>query len=69
MSSEINNDISKCPFHGEGIPQKHNSGKGQTNRDWWPNSLNLKILSGKMLALTTSLLVIFVAIRMGFKIF
>ncbi len=45
MSSEINSDISKCPFHGEGIPQKHNSGKGQTNRDWWPNSLNLKILS------------------------
>ncbi len=45
MSSEINNDISKCPFHGEGIPQKHTSGKGQTNRDWWPNSLNLKILS------------------------
>ena len=45
MSSEINNDISKCPFHGEGIPQKHNSGKGQTNKDWWPNSLNLKILS------------------------
>ena len=33
------------PFHGEGIPPKHNSGKGQTNRDWWPNSLNLKILS------------------------
>ena len=32
MSSEINNDISKCPFHGEGIPQKHNSGKGQTNK-------------------------------------
>ena len=29
MSSEINNDISKCPFHGEGIPQKHTSGKGQ----------------------------------------
>ena len=28
MSSEINNDINKCPFHGEGIPQKHNSGKG-----------------------------------------
>ena len=45
MSSEINNDINKCPFHGEGIPQKHNSGKGQTNRDWWPNNLNLKILS------------------------
>ena len=45
MSSEINNDINKCPFHGEGIPQKHNSGKGQSNKDWWPNSLNLKILS------------------------
>ncbi len=45
MSSEINNDINKCPFHGEGIPQKNNSGKGQTNKDWWPNSLNLKILS------------------------
>ena len=42
MSSEINNDINKCPFHGEGIPQKHNSGKGQSNKDWWPNSLNLK---------------------------
>ena len=45
MSSEINKDINKCPFHGEGIPQKHNSGKGQSNKDWWPNSLNLKILS------------------------
>ena len=45
MSSEINKEISKCPFHGEGIPQKHPSGKGQTNKDWWPNSLNLKILS------------------------
>ena len=42
MSSEINNDINKCPFHGEGIPQKHNSGKGQSNKDWWPNSLNFK---------------------------
>ena len=45
MSSEINKEISKCPFHGEGIPQKHPTGKGQTNKDWWPNSLNLKILS------------------------
>ena len=45
MSKEFGNDLSKCPFHGEGIPQKHNSGKGQTNRDWWPNALNLKILS------------------------
>ena len=45
MSSEITKAISKCPFHGEGIPQKHPTGKGQTNKDWWPNSLNLKILS------------------------
>ncbi len=45
MSRELVNDLSKCPFHGEGIPQKHNSGKGQTNKDWWPDALNLKILS------------------------
>ena len=45
MSSEISKEISKCPYHGEGIPQKNPTGKGQTNRDWWPNSLNLKVLS------------------------
>jgi len=28
----------KCPFH-------HAAGSGPTNRDWWPNQLNLKILS------------------------
>ena len=44
MSSEINNDINKCPFHGEGIPQKHNSEKAKPI-ETWPNSLNLKILS------------------------
>ena len=27
----------KCPFH-------HAAGEGTTNRDWWPNQLNLKIL-------------------------
>ena len=36
---------SKCPFTGAGTPPKHPTGKGQSNRDWWPNSLNLKILS------------------------
>ena len=41
MSSEINNDIINAHFTG-GNTQKHNSGKGQTNKDWWPNSLNLK---------------------------
>jgi catalase-peroxidase len=37
MSSE-----SKCPFMG-GI-QKVSAGHGTSNRDWWPNQLNLKIL-------------------------
>ena len=45
MSSEINKEISKCPFTGAGTPAKHPTGKGQTNKDWWPNALNLKILS------------------------
>ena len=36
---------SKCPFTGKGTPPKHPTGRGTSNRDWWPNSLNLKILS------------------------
>jgi len=32
------------------------------------NFLNIKFLSNKMLALITSLLVIFVAVRMGFRL-
>ena len=36
---------SKCPFTGAGTPPKFPTGKGTTNKDWWPNSLNLKILS------------------------
>jgi len=36
---------SKCPFTGVGTPSKFPTGRGQSNRDWWPNSLNLKILS------------------------
>ena len=36
---------SKCPFTGVGTPPKFPTGKGISNRDWWPNSLNLKILS------------------------
>ncbi len=35
---------SKCPFTGAGTPPKFPTGKGTSNRDWWPNSLNLKIL-------------------------
>ena len=45
MSSEFVKEQSKCPFTGVGTPPKHSTGKGQSNRDWWPNSLNLKILS------------------------
>ncbi len=37
--------LSKCPFTGTGTAAKFSAGKGQTNRDFWPNSLNLKILS------------------------
>ena len=36
---------SKCPFTGAGTPSKFPTGRGTSNRDWWPNSLNLKILS------------------------
>ena len=35
-------DESKCPFTG-GAP-KHGAGGGMSNRDWWPNQLNLNIL-------------------------
>ncbi len=35
-------DISKCPFHnGE---MKQTAGAGTSNKDWWPNRLNLAIL-------------------------
>ena len=33
---------SKCPFTGES--QKQIRGSGPTNRDWWPNQLQLNIL-------------------------
>ena len=39
------NELSKCPFTGAGTPAKFTAGRGQTVRDFWPNSLNLKILS------------------------
>ncbi|WP_165668324.1 catalase/peroxidase HPI [Metapseudomonas otitidis] len=32
----------KCPFSGGG--SQHSAGGGTSNRDWWPNQLNLKIL-------------------------
>ena len=45
MSKELNNEQSKCQFTVSGTPSKHPTGIGTSNRDWWPNSLNLKILS------------------------
>ena len=41
----MSKEKSKCPFTGTGTPSKYPTGKGTSNRDWWPNSLNLKILS------------------------
>ena len=35
----------KCPFTGAGTPPKYPTGRGTSNKDWWPNGLNLKILS------------------------
>ena len=39
MGDNHDGDISKCPFHGG------NTSTGTTDNDWWPNSLNLDILS------------------------
>ena len=36
------NEKEKCPVAGTG--HKHIDGVGMTNRDWWPNQLNLDIL-------------------------
>ncbi len=38
MENGNNNNESKCPVVG------HGAGGGTTNRDWWPNKLNLNIL-------------------------
>lgn len=40
--AEVNKDAPKCPFSG-GAVQK-TAGGGSSNRDWWPNMLNLNIL-------------------------
>lgn len=41
-SSENSNNAAQCPFHGGAV--KHSAGGGTSNRDWWPNMLNLNIL-------------------------
>src|SRR5271155_5124115 len=37
MSENPSSNASKCPFH-------HTAGEGTSNRDWWSNQLNLKLL-------------------------
>ena len=41
-SGKNGNGESKCPFTGGAA--KQSAGGGTTNRDWWPNKLNLNIL-------------------------
>ncbi|WP_042460735.1 catalase/peroxidase HPI [Neobacillus dielmonensis] len=41
MDSKENANIEGCPFHGSATSYKSS---GTTNRDWWPNALNLNIL-------------------------
>ncbi|WP_017732302.1 catalase/peroxidase HPI [Nafulsella turpanensis] len=36
------NESRRCPFSGGAV--KSTAGSGRSNRDWWPNMLNLKIL-------------------------
>lgn len=42
MGNNDNNGAGQCPFHGGEV--KHSAGRGTSNRDWWPNMLNLNIL-------------------------
>lgn len=42
ISHDHEGDISKCPFLGGQL--KESAGGGTTNRDWWPNQLNVNIL-------------------------
>jgi catalase-peroxidase len=37
------NEMSKCPMQGHAFMARLNAG-GRSNRDWWPNQLNLKML-------------------------
>ncbi|WP_163183690.1 catalase/peroxidase HPI [Neobacillus sedimentimangrovi] len=41
MDLKNNHSNEKCPFHGSATKAKSS---GTTNRDWWPNALNLNIL-------------------------
>ena len=41
-STNKSNGESKCPFTSGAL--RHSAGTGTSNRDWWPNQLNLNIL-------------------------
>jgi catalase-peroxidase len=41
-SSPIVTETEQCPFHGDGTPHPT---RGDANRAWWPNQLNLKVLA------------------------
>ncbi|MDR7075821.1 catalase-peroxidase [Neobacillus niacini] len=41
MDAKDNANIGQCPFHGGATS---NNSRGTSNRDWWPNQLNLNIL-------------------------
>ncbi|WP_017754360.1 catalase/peroxidase HPI [Calidifontibacillus oryziterrae] len=41
MDTKENGNIGGCPFHGGATSHKSS---GTSNRDWWPNALNLNIL-------------------------
>jgi catalase-peroxidase len=41
MDKKVADTTSQCPFHGA---PKHAAFSGRSNRDWWPNQLNLRIL-------------------------
>ena len=38
----MSNEESRCPVTGK--KNKPIAGGGRSNRDWWPNQLNLKML-------------------------
>ncbi len=40
---EMNSSISRCPVMG-GATRRHTASGVKSNRDWWPNQLNLQIL-------------------------
>lgn len=42
MDKKVTDTTSQCPFHGA---PKHAALSGRSNRDWWPNQLNLRILA------------------------